>query len=198
MDRRSSLVAWLAAPCTLGAFLFFEPLGCLQPLDPDAADGGAAATSSPPTVGDAGTDCTQDPTTGITLCADISTCPSVSVSSTTLAGCGFLIQDDPSTLVLECNCGNYLCPIGVPGTCAQAANLLTGLSSTTVCQQALEGECVQEVTASVAAAPAPTSTATTTSTTTTGSGTSTPTSTCNTQCIINCGDAPDCQQLCGC
>jgi len=196
MGRWSCLLACLVAAPSLGTLFLIGQTGCLA-IDPDAADSGAAATSST-TVGDAGSGCSEGPATGVTLCADISTCPSISVSQSTLPGCGFLVEANSTVLDLECNCGTYLCSIGVATGCAQAVSLLDGLSYATVCAQASQGLCVQEAAPTVAAAPAATAT-TPTTTTTAPTSTSTPTtSTCNTQCIINCGDAPDCQQLCGC
>jgi hypothetical protein len=197
MGRWSCFLACLVAAPTLGALFLVGQSGCIA-VDPDAADSGASASSST-TVGDAGTACSEDPATGVTLCADISTCPTVSVNQATLPGCGYLVQADPTVLDLECTCGTYLCPIGVAAACTQAASLLSGLAYATVCAQSSEGLCVQEAAPVVATAPTATSTPSTSPTTPTTTGTASPTTTtCNTQCIVNCGDAPDCQLLCGC
>jgi hypothetical protein len=209
MNRRSSARAYALASTVLASTAAITLsslclLGCLPQLESTDDDGGASTTTET-TVGDAGTGCTQSLTTGVTLCSAIASCPTLVVDQTTFPGCGYRIQDEATQLDLQCNCGSYVCPIGLASSCTAAATLLNGLSYATVCAQAAEGECTTQGSSVVATTPTPTTTSSTTtgstttgtSTPTTGTGTST-SSTCNTQCIINCGDAPDCQQLCGC
>jgi hypothetical protein len=179
-------------PCLLSCLAAFELAACVQQIGTgDDTTSGSTASSATASGDDGGggTNCGEDPTTQITLCSSLNECPTIAVDPSALAGCGFRVHPNSTVIDLECVCGDYLCPIGVPDTCAQAATLLNGLTSLVVCEEASEGKCVQE------AAPE----AGTTSTTTTGtSGTTGTSSTCITGCITSCGTAPDCLQLCGC
>jgi|HubBroStandDraft_1064217.scaffolds.fasta_scaffold20918_3 hypothetical protein len=181
-SRFLALFVTTLAPLTLvGA-------GCIQDLGTDIANtdtSSSASTSDDASTASAtGINCGEDPTTGITLCSGISACSSIAVDPSALAGCGFRIHSASAVMDLECLCGTALCPIGVPDTCAEASSLLSGLTSLVVCEGASEGKCVQEE-----AAEAGTSTAATTTSTT---------GTCNNECLVSCGAATDCQQLCGC
>lgn len=163
--------------------------GCIQDLGTDVANtdtSSSASTSDDASsgTGASGTGCSQDPTTGITLCTGLSECSSITIDQSALGGCGFRVHAGSALIDLECLCGTDLCPIGVPDTCAQASTLLSGLTSLVVCEQDSQGKCVQEEAAEAGAS--------------TGSGTTGTTGTCNNQCLVSCGAEPDCQQLCGC
>ena len=186
MVQGSRFLALFIVPLALVA----APLavaGCIQ-VGTDVADtdpsGAAGSDDASSASGASGTGCSQDPTTGITLCTGLSECSSIAIDQSALAGCGFRVHAGSALIDLECLCGTDLCPIGVPDTCAQASALLSGLTSLVVCEQDSEGKCVQEEAAEAG--------------TSTGSGTTSTTSTCNNQCLVSCGAAPDCQQLCGC
>lgn len=157
----------------------------------DAADGGSAATSGDGGVasGDAATgiDCIVEPNTGATLCTAVTSCPSVAVNHDVYPHCGFRLQGSvASSLDLECICTDgYLCPIGVPATCAQATTLLDGQNETTVCTQISEGRCTpppQDGTGGTSA----------------GTGNTGASSTCDQTCASECVNDPTCLQLCGC
>ena len=103
-----------------------------------------------------------------------------SVDQGTLSGCGFRIHAG-AVIDLECLCGEELCPIGVPDTCAQASQLLSSqTSSLVVCEQASNGTCEQ-----VGASDA-------------GTSVNPSVSTCDRTCEGECAGEPDCIQLCGC
>jgi hypothetical protein len=149
--------------------------------------GGGGSSSSGRSGGDAGsgssgskgatsgTNCTTDPQSQITLCEQIANCPGVEVDPGAYPGCGFRLNA-ASLYDLECACGDSLCPIGVPTSCADAQQLLDQeQSSILVCQQTSEGTCL----------PLPTS----------GSGTQ---SSCDKQCESECAGDPNCIQMCGC
>jgi hypothetical protein len=125
--------------------------------------------------GSGGTNCALDPASQVVLCEETAACPGVSVDPTALPGCGFRVGPsggiDP-----ECLCSGSLCPIGVPTTCAQAAQLLAGQNLLQVCQQVSEGRCVQVVAPDAGAV---------------GPG-------CDRTCQAECGAAADCVQICGC
>ena len=141
---------------------------------PGGAPGAAGDGGSTPTA--TGVQCVTEPESGAVLCSAISTCPSVVVDRDVFPNCGFRIMG--STMDLECDCQGQLCPIGVPVTCAQAAQLLDmQQSETNVCTQVSEGRCTMGT-----PSPAPTGT----------------TSTCDTGCRDQCGGDPSCYKLCGC
>ena len=132
-----------------------------------AGDGGTTPTAT-------GVQCVTEPESGAVLCSGISTCPSVVVDRDVFPNCGFRIMG--STMDLECDCQGQLCPIGIPVTCAQAAQLLEmQQSETNVCTQLSEGRCTMSAT------PTPT-----------------PPSTCDMGCRDGCGGDPSCYKLCGC
>jgi len=184
MVQGSCFLALFIVPLAIAA-VPLAVAGCIQ-VGTDVADTSDAESSDDASTasGASGTGCTQDPTTGITLCTGLSECSSIAIDQSALAGCGFRVHAGSALIDLECLCGTDLCPIGVPDTCAQASTLLSGLTSLVVCEQDSEGKCVQEEAAEAG--------------TSTGSGTTSTTSTCNNQCLVSCGAAPDCQQLCGC
>jgi hypothetical protein len=163
---------------------------CLQLSTGDGTDGGtsvayssssgAASTASSSGSGTAtsGTGCVTDPQSGITLCEFLSNCPSVDVDQGAFPGCGFRLRG-PSLYDLECGCGESLCPIGAPTSCATALQLLDQEgSSLEVCQQVSDGTCLPLAGD--------------------GGASSTTSSSCDKQCESECGGDPDCFQLCGC
>jgi len=169
-----------AALCTAPA-VALALSGCMQvstgPTDP-AASAAADAGASSQEAGPHGTGCGTDQVTGVILCSGVDTCPGLGVDPSAWNGCGFR-GTGGSTLDLECVCGGALCPIGVAATCDQASQLLTSQNLLAVCQQVSEGRCV----------------ALTTGTTGSSGGVKL---TCNQGCLVGCGTAPDCLQICGC
>ncbi|HEY1691337.1 MAG TPA: hypothetical protein VGG39_04205 [Polyangiaceae bacterium] len=124
-----------------------------------------------------GTGCTTDPQSGVTLCEEITACPGVDVDQGAFPGCGFRMNAS-STFDLECGCGDSLCPIGTPTSCASAQQLLDqGQSSIVVCEELDQGTCLPL------------------SGSTSSSGAS---STCDKTCESECAGEPSCIQLCGC
>jgi hypothetical protein len=164
--------------------------GCLSLLPTETDDGGTSSTSSSSSssggtstgsssggVGaTSGTNCTT--ADGITLCEQIANCPGVDVDQGAFPGCGFRLNAS-SAYDLECGCGDSLCPIGTPVSCATALQLLNQeTSSLNVCQQVDQGTCLSLI----------------------GDGgtSSSASSTCDKACEAMCGGNPDCIQLCGC
>jgi hypothetical protein len=143
------------------------------------ADGGRPATADAGAAdaGPTGAGCFHDPATGVQLCEQIDTCPTVAVDPSALPDCGFRLG---AALDLECLCGDSLCPLGVPATCAQAEQLLRGQNQLLVCQQVSEGRCVRLASPDA------------------GSGAAGATSPCDKQCESECAGDPSCTQLCGC
>jgi hypothetical protein len=127
--------------------------------------------------GSGGTNCTLDPASQVVLCAGIGACPAVTVDPAVFPGCGFRASGSSTPLDLECLCGDSLCPMGVPTTCTQAAQLLQTQNVLGVCEQVAEGRCVAVV-APDAGAAVPSS--------------------CDRTCQAECGAAADCVQICGC
>jgi len=153
-------------------------VACMQ-VTTDTGNGttgsGAGSGGGAEDNGGSGTNCTLDPASQVVLCAGIAACPGVSVDPGVFPGCGFRTGGS-SAMDLECLCSGSLCPIGVPTTCAQAAQLLQTQSLLEVCQQVSEGRCV-EVEAPDAGGVAPG---------------------CDRTCQAECGAAADCLQICGC
>jgi hypothetical protein len=163
--------------------------GCLQ-LE-TGADGGTGTGSGSSSSSDAGTsasasggvgrgatngtNCTTDPASQITLCEQIANCPGVDVDPSAFPGCGFRLNA-ASLFDLECGCGDSLCPIGAPTSCADAQQLLDQeQSSLLVCQQVSEGTCMPlNIDAGAAASP------------------------CDKDCESQCAGDPNCIQMCGC
>jgi hypothetical protein len=170
----------------ISALVAVPLIACLQQVstgtgttDPTASDGTTTSSSSATTT-PAGAGCSTDPQSGITLCEQTSLCPSLSVDQGALPGCGFRIHAG-TVIDLECLCGDELCPVGVPDTCAQATQLLSSQTSAlVVCEEASDGRC-ELVGASDA-----------------GSAQSPSVSTCDKQCESECAGEPSCIQLCGC
>jgi hypothetical protein len=144
-----------------------DPTASPTPTTPSSGSGGATPT---------GSNCGTDSQTQITLCEGISLCPGVDVDPGALPNCGFQIHAG-SVIDLECLCGEDLCPIGVPNTCAEAMQLVSSQTSVVVCEQASEGRCTSVGSSGPDAGAA---------------------STCDKQCQTECAGEPDCVQLCGC
>jgi hypothetical protein len=142
-----------------------------------AKPAGTAPTGTNADAGPGGSDCLQNASASLTLCARIDSCPSVAVDRGAYPDCGFRMGAG-GVLDLECVCVDQLCPVGVASSCDQAATLLDGQSEITVCQQVDEGRCVNLGAAADAG----------------GSGTGT----CDSQCRSECSGDPNCLQLCGC
>ena len=165
----------------LPAFAVLSLAGCLQVstgtgTGPGAGTNGTAATSGGGDAATGGVNCQQDPQSGVILCEGIDACPGLSVDPGVFPGCGFELHAG-GVIDLECSCAGALCPIGVPQTCAQAAQLLGSQTVLLVCQQASEGRCLE--------LGAPDAGATTASD-------------CLRQCRSDCAGVPSCMQLCGC
>jgi hypothetical protein len=153
--------------------------GCLQlSTGADAGTGGSTATG---TTGASATltgeNCQTDSTGTVTLCQGISTCPGITVDPGAFPNCGFLV-DGTSVLDVECVCSNFLCPIGVPQTCADVTALLNAQTELGICSQVSEGRCTSLVTTTLDA--------------------SVSTSTCTSDCQQECSGEPDCLVACGC
>ena len=164
------------------ALVALPAFACLQQVstgtgtaDPTASTGSTPSSSSGGQV-PTGSACVNDPQTQVTLCEATSLCPGVVVDPGALPNCGFQLHAG-TVLDLECLCGDALCPIGVPPTCAQAAQLLVMQSSIVVCQEVSSGNCVG------LAAPGA------------DAGAS---NSCDKQCETECAGEPNCIQLCGC
>ncbi|MGH7293894.1 MAG: hypothetical protein ACRELB_03120 [Polyangiaceae bacterium] len=183
----------------MAALLLLPATACLQLStgDPDGGtSGGSGSSSGGSDAGGAcasascsgssgssgggatsGTGCTTDPQSGITLCEQIANCPGVDVDQGAYPGCGFRMQSG-SIYDLECACGDVLCPIGTPVSCATALQLLDQeQTSIVVCQQVDQGSCLPILPAA-------------------GSGSGG--STCDKDCESQCAGEPGCIQLCGC
>src|SRR5271169_1207746 len=129
----------------VGLALFAAP-ACIVPsistgsddAGPPSSSRDAGATSAAPAV--KGASCTPV-TASISLCEYISACPSLSLGGPVFPTCGFRIHG--SAIDPECLCMNeYLCPIGSPTTCTEAAQAMSGDTNyDSVCQQALTGHC---------------------------------------------------------
>jgi hypothetical protein len=173
---RTSTVVALAFAATV------VTLGCAQITQGGSNDagtsgeGGAAPANGADPSADAGIKgdgCGIDGETGATLCAVTSLCPTVIVDRDVFPSCGFRIRG--AQVDLLCACSGSLCPIGVFGTCAEAAALLSSQAELTVCAQVGEGRC----TTGTRAQPA-------------GGGT------CDRGCLSECGGGAGCAELCGC
>jgi hypothetical protein len=141
------------------------------------------------TASDAGTDaadasiagqgCGVERSSGATLCAATSACPSIVVDTQALPHCGFRIRGGSTELV--CGCGDFICSMGTYTTCTQAAQLLTSQTESAVCQQVAEGRCTD---------------ATPTGGSSGSSGSGKPT--CDKECYQQCGGGAGCASMCGC
>ena len=151
---------------------------CLQignPTDSGTADNagtaGAAGSSTGTRV--TGTNCGVDPSSGVSLCLGISSCPTVRVDPEQFPDCGYRISG--SLIDLQCLCGDSLCPIGAAASCLDAKALLSDQSGLGICARVADGRCelVKQ---------------------TSNSGPST----CEKDCRAQCAGVPGCIQLCGC
>jgi len=140
-----------------------------------SSGGDGGSTGSGTHGAQSGTGCATDATSGITLCEAIDACPGIAVDQGAYPGCGWRMSA-ASLYDLECACGDALCPIGTPTSCADAQQLLDqSQSSVLVCQQASEGTCIPLAPSSGG----------------TPSG-------CDKSCESQCAGEPGCIQLCGC
>lgn len=107
-----------------------------------SGSGGGGASSGGTGGATTGSGCTTDPESQITLCEQIANCPGVDVDPGAYPNCGFRLHA-ASTYDIECWCGDYLCPVGVPVSCTTAGQLLDQQSSSLiVCEQASNGACL--------------------------------------------------------
>lgn len=172
--RCAALAAALAlVACGLPGVSTGDDAGSSSSSGSTSADGGARVT---------GAGCGQDPQTGTTLCAAVSSCPNLVIDTDQYPGCGFRVHGD--LLDMECVCNDSLCPIGIASTCAQAKQLLDAQNVTAVCTQVNEGRCA-------ALAPAPASSSG-------SSGSSGAASSCDRTCASECAGDPGCIRICGC
>jgi hypothetical protein len=141
------------------------------------SDGGTStsATGATPTV--TGTSCTAI-TSSISLCQTISSCPTLALSTQVFPECGFRING--TAIDPECLCDSeYLCPIGHPTTCAEAAADSSGdVSYDSVCEQEVSGGCTDLTAGST-------------------SSSSTTSAACQ-SCVNACDNVPSCIDACGC
>jgi hypothetical protein len=163
----------------LGVVQLLAP-ACVIPDISTNADAGSssAASSSNEDAGASGAgstkgaSCTQVSST-ISLCLYISSCPNLILNPKVFPSCGFRIHGD--AIDPECLCGNYICPIGAPTSCSEAAADYSGdVTYDSVCEQSVEGRC-----------------------TALGTGGSSTSSACET-CVQNCDNVPSCVEACGC
>ena len=118
---------------------------CLQigtPQDPEESTAGSSGSSGSAGSGmvrASGIHCGVDPSSGISLCLGISTCPSVRVDPDQFPECGYRISG--SAIDLECLCGDSLCPMGPAVSCLDARNLLSEQSALGVCASVADGRC---------------------------------------------------------
>jgi hypothetical protein len=168
-------VARSCATCFLALLL---ASGCLQVGTGTgaAAEAGADAPAPSPASTErtqGGSGCAEDPATRIVLCEQIDACPGVLVDQGAYPNCGFRLRAG-SAMDLECFCGDALCPVGVPKSCADAKQLLSAQSALQVCQHQSDGNCLTLLPADA--------------------GMASPCAACATQC----GGTPACFQACGC
>jgi len=139
----------------------------------DAAGAGAGAAGTGSSAAATGTNCGVDPSSGISLCLGISSCPAVRVDPDQFPDCGYRISGNK--IDLECLCGDSLCPMGSAASCLDAKSLLFDQSAQGVCAGVAAGRCqLVKQTAHTA------------------------TSTCDKDCRAQCGGVPGCFTLCGC
>lgn len=165
----ASLFASLVVGCSSGIGLGTDTSS--------SGGGGSTGTTSTGTSTSTtgGVSCTTDPQSGVILCEGLASCPGVDVDQGAFPNCGFRLHG-PSTLDLECLCnGEYLCPMGVPTSCAAAQQLLDQQASALiVCQAVNQGSCLDVVV---------------------DAGSS---SACDRACESQCQSDPGCISLCGC
>jgi hypothetical protein len=179
----------LFSPVLLASILLMPialmPAGCLR-IGTDVGDAGGSGAGASPTSevtgsadgGPTGAGCFADPASHVVLCEEVDLCPGVDVDPSAFPNCGFRLGA-ASPLDLECICGDSLCPLGVPNTCAAVTVLLAPQNALLVCEQVDEGRCLP-LGGGNAGAAAPTS------------------GTCDRECESECAGAPSCIELCGC
>lgn len=163
------IIAFVLASCVLAACALPE----LIAGQGNKSDAGVTADGG----GDAGPavtglGCGAEIETGIPLCVATSACPTVVIDGQAFPTCGFRIRG--SVVDLVCACGTQICAMGAYTTCAQAAQLLTSQTYQSVCAQVSEGRCVE------------------------AQGTGPTPSTCDRQCLQQCGGGAGCAALCNC
>ena len=166
---------WLICVLVFGSLPACLQLGKALDSDSGTADAGTAGASGAGGGAASGVNCGVDPSTGVSLCLGISTCPTVLVDSDQFPGCGYRIAG--STIDLECLCGDSLCPMGSAASCLDAKALLADQSAQGICAEIADGSCT-ELTSTT-----PVSTSTTT---------------CDKECRSECGGDPNCITFCGC
>ena len=163
----------------IGALLMVSVSACLQigtGSDGAAGSGGAGtagAVGSSSSAPYTGTNCGVDPSSGISLCLGLSSCPSVRVDPDQFPDCGYRISG--TTIDLECLCGDSLCPMGSAASCLDAKALLSEESAQGVCAGIADGLCqvVKQTSTNTSA-------------------------TCDKNCRAQCSGDPGCILLCGC
>jgi hypothetical protein len=150
---------------------------CLQIGGSETTDGGAAPVN-PNVPGDANdegwvdTGCVVDSVSGISLCTRISLCPGLAVDHDVYPDCGF--RGPSASIDIQCICGDFVCPLGVALSCAEAAALMASQSEIFACTQASEGRCALRRPANP------------------GGGS------CDKACAASCAGDPGCYRICGC
>lgn len=139
----------------------------------DADGSGASGAGSSAGASATGTSCGVDPSSGITLCLGISSCPSVRVDPDQFPDCGYRIAGNK--LDLSCLCGDSLCSMGSAASCLDAQALLFEQSAQAVCAGVADGGCQQVKQTS-----------------------HTSSASCNKECRAQCSGVPGCLTLCGC
>jgi len=166
-------------PVALAVGILASPACVIPNISQNSEDAGSAPAASEDAGASTtvrGATCTQI-TSSISLCEFISSCPTFSLNTSVFPQCGFRIHG--TAIDPECLCQNeYLCPVGHPTTCTEAAQAAGGDTNyDSVCQQVVTGGC-QDLTAG------------------TGAG-STTTAACQ-SCVNSCDNVPSCIDSCGC
>jgi hypothetical protein len=165
-------------------------LGCLRVdtgTDAGSSSGatsdGGTGSSDDSSTSSTGVNCGADPATGVTLCLGTTACANASIDTSAFPNCGFR-PGTGSAFDLECICpGSELCPIGVPTSCDEVAQLLgQQQSALQVCQQVSTGGCLALDGGTGSGS---------------GGGTTGLSAECQT-CVSGCGATPACYQSCGC
>jgi len=174
-----ALAAPFATPACVVPSIAENDAGSSSAASSSGEDGGAATAATVQ-----GASCTQL-SASISLCLAISSCPNLVLNPQVFPECGFRIHG--TAIDPECVCGNYLCPIGVPTTCAEAASEASGDATyDSVCEQSVEGSCLQlNATGSSGGSGS------------SGSSSGSSTSACQ-QCIQSCDNVPSCIDACVC
>jgi hypothetical protein len=186
---------WLSVSALASCLVFASSLAslsaCVLPTTtPDAGTTIPPGDSGPLTSAATGTGCGTDPTTKVTLCTGVSDCPGVTVSQSTFPECGF--YETGGTIYLACLCSSYLCPLGQPASCGEAASMLANSDEGTICGEADNGGCTAVTTS-------PTPTGTMDAGGSTGADPTDGGSGCDDACAEMCdGVGPSCLEMCGC